>query len=131
MDVAGFLQISPHPEISQSMSVYSVSLHLNALLIQCSQLATASHVEKVAFHSSCTKSCTKAFLCVFFMGGGPTVRSLILRNRFLQIALKLLNTLLSSGEIPMRLRHLVAEIFAKNHSAKIVNKLQIVRPNTR
>ena len=30
---------------------------------------------------------------------------------------------MSSGEIPMRLRHLVVEIFAKNHSAKIVNEL--------
>ena len=63
-----------------------------------------------------------------------TVGSLILRNRFLQIALKLLNTLLckfaacnfdhmSSGETPVRLQHLVVEIFAKNHSAKIVNEL--------
>ncbi len=30
---------------------------------------------------------------------------------------------MSSGETPMRLRHLVAEIFDKNHSAKIVNEL--------
>ena len=30
---------------------------------------------------------------------------------------------MSTGETPMRLRHLVAEIFAKNHSAKIVNEL--------
>ena len=30
---------------------------------------------------------------------------------------------MSSDEIPTRLRHLVAEIFAKNHFAKIVNEL--------
>ncbi len=70
---------------------------------------------------------------------GITVGSLILRNHFLQIALKLLNTLfcnfaacnthnfdpMSSGETPVMLWHLVVKIFAKNHSAKFHNDVDI------
>ncbi len=35
----------------------------------------------------------------------------------------ILQRVMSSGETHMRLRHLVAEIFVKKHSAKIVNEL--------
>ena len=110
------------------------------------KLASVSSMLQLSIHYKWWQHCIVKNIYFSLQQGAATVRSLILRNRFLQIALKLLNTLLSnfaafnhieivrfgynhnfdsmsSGEIPMRLRHLVAEIFAKNHSAKIVNEL--------